>query len=91
MAFLKSKKEMQSKHTVRPGLALNFAVFYYKIPNNPENVCTWAKMTSDEAISELDMLNKNSYRDSGIISCLETTYGQQTAGKEYERGKGNEN
>lgn len=76
MAFLKSKKEMLSTHTVCPRLALNFPVFYYRIPNNPEIVCTQAKMTSDEAIAELDILNKNSYRDSGIISCLETTCGQ---------------
>lgn len=84
-------KEKQSTHTVCLGLALNSSVFYCKILNTPELACTRAKMTSDEAIAELDILNKNTYRDSSLVSRLGTTRGQQTAGKEYKCGKGKEN
>ncbi|PIA52116.1 hypothetical protein AQUCO_01000181v1 [Aquilegia coerulea] len=57
-------------HPIRLGLALNFSVFYYEILNSPERACHLAKQAFDEAISELDSLNEDSYKDSTLIMQL---------------------
>ncbi|KAG7279966.1 hypothetical protein CRUP_025218 [Coryphaenoides rupestris] len=55
---------MQPTHPIRLGLALNFSVFYYEILNSPEQACKLAKSAFDDAISMLDSLNSESYKDS---------------------------
>ncbi|KAH7656696.1 14-3-3 protein [Dioscorea alata] len=62
--------ELPSTHPIRLGLALNFSVFYYEILNSPERACHLAKQAFDEAISELDSLNEESYKDSTLIMQL---------------------
>ncbi|GAB2214487.1 hypothetical protein Droror1_Dr00018837 [Drosera rotundifolia] len=57
-------------HPIRLGLALNFSVFYYEIMNSPERACHLAKQAFDEAISELDTLSEESYKDSTLIMQL---------------------
>ncbi|KAJ6417115.1 protein 14-3-3 PROTEIN, partial [Salix viminalis] len=57
-------------HPIRLGLALNFSVFYYEIMNSPERACHLAKQSFDEAISELDTLSEESYKDSTLIMQL---------------------
>ncbi|XP_061372828.1 14-3-3-like protein B isoform X2 [Gastrolobium bilobum] len=57
-------------HPIRLGLALNYSVFYYEIMNSPERACHLAKQAFDEAISELDTLNEESYKDSTLIMQL---------------------
>ena len=52
------------------GLALNFSVFYYEILNSPDRACNLAKQAFDEAISELDTLGEESYKDSTLIMQL---------------------
>jgi len=52
------------------GLALNFSVFYYEILNSPDRACRLAKQAFDDAISELDSLNEDSYKDSTLIMQL---------------------
>jgi len=52
------------------GLALNFSVFYYEILNSPDRACSLAKQAFDEAISELDTLGEESYKDSTLIMQL---------------------
>ena len=52
------------------GLALNFSVFYYEILNSPDRACHLAKSAFDDAISELDSLSEESYRDSTLIMQL---------------------
>ncbi|KAL8088243.1 hypothetical protein AgCh_038141 [Apium graveolens] len=62
--------ELASTHPIRLGLALNFSVFYYEILNSPEKACRLAKQAFDEAISELDNLSEESYKDSTLIMQL---------------------
>ena len=57
-------------HPIRLGLALNFSVFYYEILNSPERACRLAKAAFDEAITELDSLEEDCYKDSTLIMQL---------------------
>lgn len=65
-----AEAELPPTHPIRLGLALNFSVFYYEIMNSPERACHLAKQAFDEAISELDTLNEESYKDSTLIMQL---------------------
>ncbi|XP_031121993.1 14-3-3 protein 9-like isoform X3 [Ipomoea triloba] len=65
-----AEAELPPTHPIRLGLALNFSVFYYEIMNSPERACHLAKQAFDEAISELDTLNEDSYKDSTLIMQL---------------------
>ncbi|GMH12121.1 hypothetical protein Nepgr_013962 [Nepenthes gracilis] len=65
-----AETELSSTHPIRLGLALNYSVFYYEILNSPERACHLAKQAFDEAISELDSLNEESYKDSTLIMQL---------------------
>ncbi|XP_034384845.1 14-3-3 protein zeta-like [Cyclopterus lumpus] len=69
-AFDISKEQMQPTHPIRLGLALNFSVFFYEILNSPDKACQLAKDAFDEAISELDALSEDSYKDSTLIMQL---------------------
>ncbi|XP_070840485.1 14-3-3 protein beta/alpha-1-like [Chaetodon trifascialis] len=69
-AFKISSEEMEATHPIRLGLALNFSVFYYEIVNSPEAACKLAKKAFDDAISMLDSLNSESYKDSTLIMQL---------------------
>lgn len=67
LASTTAEAELASTHPIRLGLALNFSVFYYEILNSPERACHLAKQAFDEAISELDTLSEESYKDSTLI------------------------
>ncbi|CAL9105737.1 unnamed protein product [Musa textilis] len=62
--------DLSPTHPIRLGLALNFSVFYYEIMKSPERACHLAKQAFDEAISELDTLSEESYKDSTLIMQL---------------------
>ncbi|XP_078431149.1 14-3-3-like protein D [Wolffia australiana] len=62
--------DLSPTHPIRLGLALNFSVFYYEIMNSPEVACNLAKEAFDGAISELDSLSEESYKDSTLIMQL---------------------
>ncbi|KAI5661849.1 hypothetical protein M9H77_21172 [Catharanthus roseus] len=65
-----AEADLPPTHPIRLGLALNFSVFFYEIMNSPERACHLAKQAFDEAISELDTLNEESYKDSTLIMQL---------------------
>lgn len=65
-----AEADLPPTHPIRLGLALNFSVFYYEIMNSPERACFLAKQAFDEAISELDSLGEDSYKDSTLIMQL---------------------
>eukprot|EP00923_Selenidium_pygospionis_P036129 GHVN01063380.1.p1 GENE.GHVN01063380.1~~GHVN01063380.1.p1 ORF type:complete len:256 (+),score=43.37 GHVN01063380.1:126-893(+) len=62
--------DLSPTHPIRLGLALNFSVFYYEIMNNPEQACKMAQSAFDDAISELDNVSEESYKDSTLIMQL---------------------
>jgi len=57
-------------HPIRLGLALNFSVFYYEILKAPEKGCSLAKQAFDDAVTELDSLDEESYKESTLIMQL---------------------
>ncbi|XP_061362040.1 14-3-3-like protein C [Gastrolobium bilobum] len=65
-----AEADLPPTHPIRLGLALNFSVFYYEILNSPERACHLAKQAFDVAISELDTLSEESYKDSTLIMQL---------------------
>lgn len=69
-AYELSQSYMNPTHPIRLGLALNFSVFYYEIVNCPKQACNLAKSAFDDAITELDSLKEESYKDSTLIMQL---------------------
>eukprot|EP01013_Petalomonas_cantuscygni_P015746 TRINITY_DN32639_c0_g1_i1.p1 TRINITY_DN32639_c0_g1~~TRINITY_DN32639_c0_g1_i1.p1 ORF type:complete len:245 (-),score=54.48 TRINITY_DN32639_c0_g1_i1:487-1221(-) len=57
-------------HPVRLGLALNFSVFHYEIRKDPETGCKLAKDAFDAAVTDLDSLDEESYKESTLIMQL---------------------
>uniref|UniRef100_A0A7R9VPT6 14-3-3 domain-containing protein n=1 Tax=Chlamydomonas euryale TaxID=1486919 RepID=A0A7R9VPT6_9CHLO len=62
--------ELSTTNPIRLGLALNFSVFYYEVQSQPEKACSLAKQAFDDAISDLDSLGEDSYKDSALIMQL---------------------
>eukprot|EP01001_Neometanema_parovale_P008227 NODE_4506_length_1054_cov_770.595059_g4304_i0.p1 GENE.NODE_4506_length_1054_cov_770.595059_g4304_i0~~NODE_4506_length_1054_cov_770.595059_g4304_i0.p1 ORF type:complete len:249 (+),score=80.09 NODE_4506_length_1054_cov_770.595059_g4304_i0:60-806(+) len=62
--------DLSPTHPIRLGLALNFSVFYYEILKNPEKGCSLAKAAFDDAVTELDSLDEESYKESTLIMQL---------------------
>ncbi|XP_031389976.1 14-3-3-like protein C [Punica granatum] len=69
-ASSKAEAELAPTHPVRLGVALNFAVFQYEIMNSPERACHIANRAFNDAISELDTLSEELYKDSTQIMQL---------------------
>ncbi|VDD74182.1 unnamed protein product [Mesocestoides corti] len=65
-----AKVEMPTTHPIRLGLALNFSVFYYEILNSPDRACKLAKDAFDEAVSDIDTLPEENYKDATLIMQL---------------------
>ena len=51
-------------------LALNFSVFHYEIINDHAEACKLAKEAFDNAITELDKLTDENYKDATLIMQL---------------------
>jgi len=65
-----ANSDLEPTHPIRLGLALNFSVFNYEIMNAPEKACELAKQAFDDAISKLDTLTEDSYKDATLIMQL---------------------
>ncbi|XP_019957534.1 14-3-3 protein eta-like [Paralichthys olivaceus] len=65
-----SYEKMQSTNPIRLGLALNFSVFYYEIAKCPDSACDLARKAFDDAVSQLDTVKDDSYKDSTLIMQL---------------------
>jgi hypothetical protein len=63
-------EKLKTTHPIRLGLALNFSVFYYEIMSSPDQACQLAKKAFDNAISDLENLEEEEYRDSATIMQL---------------------
>jgi len=61
---------LPSTHPIRLGLALNFSVYFYEVVGSEDRACHLAKQAFDDAISELDTLSEESYKDSTLIMQL---------------------
>ncbi|KAF7256488.1 hypothetical protein EG68_06099 [Paragonimus skrjabini miyazakii] len=66
----KANAVLSETHPIRLGLALNFSVFYYEIQNDPEKACELARKAFEDAISRLDQIQNESYKDSTLIMQL---------------------
>ena len=65
-----AKETLKPTHPIRLGLALNYSVFYYEIMDDSSKACTMAKNAFDEAISDLDNVTDETYKDSTLIMQL---------------------
>ena len=63
-------EELKKTNPIRLGLALNFSVFYYEVLNDPQKACQMAKTAFDDAISEIEELGDEEYKDSTTIMQL---------------------
>jgi len=69
-AFELSEVVLEPTHPIRLGLALNYSVCYYEILKDKKRACELAKEAFDNAISKLDKLEENDYKDSTLIMQL---------------------
>jgi 14-3-3 protein epsilon len=65
-----ANKALAPTHPIRLGLALNYSVCYYEILKDKEKACELAMNAFDQAISKLDQLSEESYKDSTLIMQL---------------------
>lgn len=65
-----AQEKLSSTQPIRLGLALNYSVFYYEILGQPKEACQLAREAFDSALSEIDVLPEESYRDSSVIMQL---------------------
>lgn len=66
----KASETLAPTDPVRIGLALNYSVFLYEIRKKPKEACAMAKVAFDEAISGLQDLDEDKYKDSTAIMQL---------------------
>jgi|UniRef100_A0A7S4FNN9 14-3-3 protein epsilon len=65
-----ANESLAPTHPIRLGLVLNFSVFYYEILKDPTKGCNIAKSAFDDAVTELDSLDEDSYKESTLIMQL---------------------
>lgn len=73
-AYLAAKeiasKSLETTDPIRLGLALNFSVFYYEVNNDPKKACELAKAAFDEALTDIEGIAEENYKDSTTIMQL---------------------
>ncbi|KAI8055662.1 DNA damage checkpoint protein rad25 [Syncephalis plumigaleata] len=63
-------EKLEPTNPIRLGLVLNYTVFLYEIRNMPKEACSLAEKAFDNAITALDSLTEESYKDSTLIMQL---------------------
>lgn len=61
---------LETTNPIRLGLALNFSVFYYEVRNDPKQACQLAKQAFDDAITDIEKIDEENYKDSTTIMQL---------------------
>jgi len=69
-ATINAAKDLAVTHPIRLGLALNYSVFMYEVLGKPDDACKMARTAFEDAISELDNVSEDSYKDSTLIMQL---------------------
>nr|AAO38438.1 14-3-3 GF14 Pi protein [Arabidopsis thaliana] len=81
VAMEMAENSLVPTNMVRLGLALNFSIFNYEIHKSIESACKLVKKAYDEAITELDGLDKNICEESMyIIEMLKFNLSTWTSG-----------
>ncbi|CAD5317537.1 unnamed protein product [Arabidopsis thaliana] len=81
VAMEMAENSLAPTNMVRLGLALNFSIFNYEIHKSIESACKLVKKAYDEAIAELDGLDKNICEESMyIIEMLKYNLSMWTSG-----------
>jgi len=91
--------DMPPTNPIRLGLVLNFSVFYYEILNSQDEACSLAKQAFDDAISGLDKLSDDSYKETTLIlqlirenlSLWTSNKGDEDEGEKEEGGDDDKN
>jgi 14-3-3 protein epsilon len=65
-----AREKLDPTDPIRLGLALNYSVCFYEILKDKKKACDLAKSAFDQAISKLDQLSEESYKDSTLIMQL---------------------
>lgn len=63
-------KPLKSTDPIKLGLALNFSVFYYEIQEDHKKACELAKSAFDTAVTRLENLTEEEYKDATLIMQL---------------------
>ena len=69
-AWKASSEELEPTHPIHLGLALNYSVYFFEILDDKAQACSLAKEAFNKAISQLDHLKEDSYKDSTLIMQL---------------------
>ncbi|KAF2882031.1 hypothetical protein ILUMI_24131, partial [Ignelater luminosus] len=65
-----AKEQLPAIHPIRLALALNYSVFFYHIMGATDKARQLARQSLEEAVSELNKIVKDSYKDSTTIMQL---------------------
>lgn len=65
-----ASSELKKTNPIRLGLSLNYSVFYYEALKNSKEACELAKKAFDDAISEIETIDENDYKDATTIMQL---------------------
>jgi hypothetical protein len=68
-AFDLAQSELQPTHPLRLGLALNYSVFLFDVLDERSRATGIARAALDEAVSGLDNVSEESYKDSTLVIC----------------------
>ena len=60
-------KELQACNPIKLGLALNYSVFYYEVMQDIKKACTLAESALQEAMSKIDDVDEEVFRDAKSI------------------------